>query len=62
LQPRDRFWILHDQIRLPPGIAGSDLLLSIGIYSQDTMVRLPINAGGQALGDRLFLQMPQPVE
>jgi 4-amino-4-deoxy-L-arabinose transferase-like glycosyltransferase len=56
LRPGDRFLVLHDQIWIPADLpADQSLLLSIGLYSSDTMVRLPLYEGDQQRGDRLFL-------
>jgi hypothetical protein len=52
LQPGDRFWVRHNQIWRPSDLPDSDLLVAIGLYYQDTAVRLPLQPGG----DRLFLK------
>ena len=57
LQPGDRFWVRHNQIWRPAAIPDEALLVAIGLYNQDTAVRLPLQPGG----DRLFLQ-PIPLE
>lgn len=59
LRPGDRFLALHDQIYVPTDAPPGEYLLAIGIYSGDTMQRLPLYHAGRAYGDRLFLQ---PVE
>jgi 4-amino-4-deoxy-L-arabinose transferase-like glycosyltransferase len=59
LRPGDRFLVLHDQITIPADASPGEYLLAIGIYSGDTMQRLPLYHMGRAYGDRLFLQ---PVE
>ncbi len=59
LQPGDQFLVLHDQVTVPADAPLDEYLLSIGLYSSDTMVRLPLYEGDQARGDRLFLA---PVE
>jgi hypothetical protein len=55
LRAGDHFWVLHDQIAVPADGAGRQFLLSIGLYSRDTMQRLPVRSGDQERGDRLFL-------
>lgn len=56
LRPGDRFLVLHDQIVVPADLpADQILLLSVGLYSSDTMARLPLSDGNQQRGDRLFL-------
>jgi len=55
LRPGDRFVQLHDQITLPPDLPPGEYLLSIGLYSTDTMERLLVYDGAETRGDRLFL-------
>jgi hypothetical protein len=55
LRPGDRFVQLHDQIVLPPYLLPGEYGLAVGLYSADTMQRLPVYDGTQARGDRLFL-------
>jgi hypothetical protein len=55
LRGGDQFWVLHDQVPVPADRAGRQFLLSIGLYSRDTMQRLPVRDGDQERGDRLFL-------
>jgi len=56
LRPGDRFLVLHDQIAVPADSPVERYLLSIGLYSSDTMARLPLYDGDQQRGDRLFLE------
>jgi hypothetical protein len=60
LRPGDRFMVLHDQIVVPAGTPAGAYTPSIGIYSSDTLLRLPVydydNEAEQARGDRLFLK------
>jgi 4-amino-4-deoxy-L-arabinose transferase-like glycosyltransferase len=56
LRPGDRFLVLHDQIWIPADLPADQLLLlSIGVYNSDTMIRLPLSERNQQRGDRLFL-------
>jgi hypothetical protein len=55
LCPGDRFAVLHDQVIVPAELAAGPYQLSIGLYSGDTLARLPLYDGDQPRGDRLFL-------
>jgi hypothetical protein len=59
LHSGDRFLVLHDQVTIPADAPVEEYLLSIGLYSSDTMVRLPLHDRDRKRGDRLFLE---PVE
>ncbi len=56
LRSGDRFLALHDQIAVPAGSPVERYLLSIGLYSSDTMTRLTLYDKDQQRGDRLFLE------
>jgi hypothetical protein len=56
LRPGDRFVALHDQVWIPADIPSDELLVSIGLYSSDTLVRLSLSDQDQQRGDRLFLE------
>ncbi len=55
LQPGDVFLQRHI-IELPHDIERGWYQLSVGLYSQDTRVRLPVYKGAQPVADRVFLQ------
>lgn len=52
--PGDVFIQLH-QIDLPDGLPSGEYPLAVGVYTTDTMQRLPVIVDGQEYGDRLLL-------
>jgi hypothetical protein len=61
LCPGDHFTVLHDQVVVPADLPAGEYALSIGLYSGDTLARLPLYEGDQPRGDRLFLEPIQVV-
>jgi hypothetical protein len=56
LRPGDRFLVLHDQLVIPSQLPPGSYPLAIGLYSSDTLLRLPLSQAGRPQGDRLFLK------
>jgi hypothetical protein len=56
LRPGDRFLVLHDQLVIPSELPPGSYPLAIGLYSSDTLLRLPLSQAGRPQGDRLFLK------
>lgn len=55
LRPGDVFLQVHP-LELPPDLERGWYQLSVGLYSQDTGVRIPVYDGAQPVADRVFLQ------
>ena len=54
LQPGDVFLQMHT-LEMPISLDPGWYQLSVGVYSQDTNMRLPVYDGARQIGDRVFL-------
>ena len=57
LQPGDRFWLLHDQIFVPPEMPAGQYNLALGFYDIHSFERLPLLENDTMRGDRLFIPL-----
>ena len=55
LEPGDRFWLLHNQIFVPPEMPAGEFNLALGFYLSRTFERLPVVHDSEPHGDRLFI-------
>lgn len=57
LLPGDRFWLLQNQIFVPPELPAGQYNLGTGFYDIHSFQRLSVTQDGEPRGDRLFIPL-----